>query len=164
MANRDTPYGFKPLRGPFRAQKYQLAAANSAIGVGDLLVQGTDGCVDLAAASATQIVGVALEAKGASNAGEILISDHPETIYVAQCDDGTAIAQTDMNLNFNIVATASANGVSKMEIDSNTGAVTAALPVRAIRLHKAVDNAFGEFNKIEVKINAHVYNGDKLGL
>ena len=158
MANQDRPFGFKVLRNGDSAHEYDLAAANSVIGKGDLIVRTSDGVVDRAAASATQIVGVALEPKAASSGGKILVMDDPEAVLVAQCDGGTGTltAQTGQNLNANIVVADAVNGVSRMEIDESSGATTATLPLKVLRLHKTVDNEFGEFNRLEVRINNHV--------
>lgn len=169
MANRDTPFGFKPLRGPFCAHKYLLTTANVAIGVGDVIVRNASGMHDRGAASATQIVGIALESAAANdgaNGKEILVSDDPNTVYLAQMDDGVSVGalQDGMTLNFDFVATAPSNGLSRMELNESSANTTATLPFKALRLHKAVDNAFGEFQKTEVKINAYAFAGDKLGV
>lgn len=159
MPNRDTPNGLRPLRGPFREETYTLEASNAVIGKGDLLELKADGTVGRAAATTVATIGVALEPKAASSTdGKILVSDHPETIYVAQTDDGTGTltAQTGVNLNADIVVTDATNGVSRMEIDESSGATTATLPLKVVGLHKAQDNEFGEFNKLEVILNNHV--------
>ena len=161
MANTDKPSGLRPIRGPFRANEYTLAAANAIIGKGDLLAIQADGTIDRAAITTTTGVGVALADADASSGGELLVSDHPATIYAMQTDDGTGTltAQTGINLNANIIVTNATNGVSRMEIDESSGAVTSTLPLKILRLYRAVDNAFGEFNVLECQINNSVLSG-----
>lgn len=166
MANTDAPHGFRPVRhltgGTVRTNVYNLVAANSAIGVGDVIVQTDTGEVNRGAADPTAgtVVGVAAEPKAASDGGDILVWDDPDIIYEAQMDDGTTYTvQTGMNLNYNIVDGTPVNGVSIQEIDEGSAATTSTLPLKALRLYKAVDNAFGQFNRIEVILNTHVARG-----
>ena len=152
MANTDRPFGFKPVRGPFRTNSYTLATANTAIGIGDLVVMTTAGTVDIAAASCTQCLGVSLSMANASSGDTILVSDHPDTIYVAQMDDdtsGSGTVLTGVGGNYNIVATASSGGHSRMEIDESSIATTATLPIKVLKLHAAPDNAWGAHVKVE---------------
>ncbi len=164
MANLDRPRGFKivgSLGGGEvgRSKQYKLAAANSIIGIGDLLVADADGCVNRAAASATAIVGVALESKAANDGTYIMVNDDPNVILEAQTDNGvgTLTAQTGINLNANFVVADAVMGLSRMEIDESSGDPTATLPLKVIGLSPAIDNAFGEFNRLLVIINNHTY-------
>ena len=68
--------------------------------------------------------------------------------------------------NADFVVAAATNGISRMEIDESSGATTATLPLTIVRLYGADDgtgisgdNQFGEFNRLEVKINNHVLGG-----
>lgn len=162
MANADTPFGLKPIRGPFRTNSYTLATSNTAIGVGDIVVMTTAGTVDIAAASCVQTLGVALSQAEANSGAEILVSDHPGTIYVAQMDDattGTGDVLTGVGGNFNIVATPSSGGQSRMEIDENTLATTATLPIKVLKLYAAPNNAFGTHVKVECILNNSILGG-----
>lgn len=162
MANLDAPKGFRPIYAiggqHGRTNKYALAAANTIIGIGDLLCRTNAGVVDRAAATSVQIIGVAAEAKAASSGGYILVYDNPDQVYEAQTDNGVGVltAQTDMNLNADFVVANATNGVSRMEIDENSGLGTATLPLVVLRLWEETNNAFGEFNRLEVRINNHV--------
>lgn len=162
MANVDKPHGFRPIYAIHGVSgtcgKYELAAANTAIGIGDLIGRTNAGVVDQAAATSVQVIGVAAEAKAANSGGTILLYDGPFQVYEAQTDDGTGTltAQTGVNLNADFVATAASAGMSRMEIDENSGAVTPTLPLVVLGLYEVVDNAFGEFNRLEVMINNHV--------
>lgn len=163
MANADKPKGFTIVGGPTRVREYTLAAANTAIGKGDLVTLTAAGVIDQSSASDTQIVGVALEPAAANSGAAIRVNDHPDTIYMCQTDASSGgggvdlNALTAMNLNADIAVTAASNGISKMEIDQDSGATTQTLPLKVLRLHKAVDNEFGDYNRLEVIINNHVF-------
>lgn len=76
------------------------------------------------------------EAGDGTVAGYVLVADHPDQQFEAQEDaDTAAIAVADIDLNFEIYSPALSagntnTGISKQEIDSNTGAVTATIPLR----------------------------------
>lgn len=174
-ANVDRPHGFKiigTMAGgcPARSESLVLSSTNAIIGIGDLLVLQNDGTVDRAAAGATQIVGVAMEAKSASAGGTILVCTDPMVLLEAQTDGssgggGDALtAQTAMFLNADIVVSDATNGLSRMEIDQDEGATTATLPLKVIGLFPAIDNEFGDYNRLIVAINAHARGHDKLGI
>jgi hypothetical protein len=158
MANVDRPHGFRPIEGNLVTHEYPVAAANSVIGVGDLVVLTAAGTIDIAAASATQIIGVAAQAKAASAGGTCLVYDDPDILIEGQMDDGvtTGAALAGMNANFDIVATAATNDQSNQEIDEDSDATTSTLPLKALYLYPVVDNAYGEFNRIVCTINNHV--------
>ena len=163
MANVDRPHGFRVLGtlggGELRLQEFPVAAANAVIGTNDLITLQTAGNVDRAAASDTQIVGVAMQPKAASTGGYLLVCVNPDVILEAQTDDGTGTctALADMFGNIDFVVTNAVNGVSRMEIDESSQANTATLPLKIIGLYPAVDNAFGEFNRLLCTINNHAY-------
>lgn len=162
MANTNSPNGFKPYLTGRKVQVtyYDLSASNSAIGVGDPIDYENDGTVDRAAASAA-LVGIAAEPKAANAGGSIAVWDDPDQLFVAQTDDGTgtATAKTCQNLNANFVAGTPSNGRSIAEIDESSAATTPALPFKIIRLSDEVGNAFGEFNRLVVRINNHKAKG-----
>tara|TARA_R100000501_G_C2626202_1_gene119844 strand:- start:720 stop:1226 length:507 start_codon:yes stop_codon:yes gene_type:complete len=158
MANTDRPHGFTVIEGNRSTHSYPVAAANSVIGVGDLVVLTAAGTIDIAAASATQIIGVAAESAAASSGGTILVYDDPNILIEGQMDNTvtTGAALAGMNANYNIVATAATNGTSNQEIDEDSDATTATLPLKALYLYPVPDNAYGEFNRIVCSINNHV--------
>jgi len=162
MVNADKPNGFKVVAGPTRVREYTCAAANSVIGRGDFVILTNAGTIDIAAASATQIIGLALEPAAASSGATIRVNDDPDSIYMGQTDASSGGGGADlnalagMNLNADLVATAATNGFSNQEIDQDTGATTQTLPFKILRLHKAVDNAFGDNNQLEFTVNNHV--------
>lgn len=165
MANRDAPMGFLPYLSPVGVGNapigyYDLADANSEIHPGDP-VTITSGQVDKAAAG-NALCGIAAEYKaanaGASN-GKIAVYDHLDQRFVAQTDNGTGTltAEAGIGLNANFVAGVGSNGHSTAEIDESTGATTATLPFKVLALQPAQDNAYGEFNRLIVKINNHQF-------
>lgn len=156
MANADLPQGFKP-RGELKtATEYE---AGSAIGIGDAVVMADDGQVDSVSGAYTgAVLGVALGS--ASAAGEkIMVADDPSQEYVIQADGADVDAQTDINLNYGITGTAASSGESRMELDSDTGATTATLPLKLLRIDARPDNALGAQVDCVVKINNHQLAG-----
>ncbi len=168
MANVDAPHGFVPVRtldgSCITTSRYNVAAANAAIGIGDMIVVAGTGLVDRGAATPAvgTVVGVAAEPKAASSGGTMLVYDNPSIVYEGQTDDGTgaATAITCIGANGNIVATAPANGISKMEIDDSVATTTSTLPIKLLRLYPVVGNAFGEFNRLEFVFNTSFLKGD----
>lgn len=177
MANVDKPFGFRVLRtlsgkAP-NMNPYSLAAANTRIRIGDVLVATSDGVVDHASTSANPfegaapIIGIAAENKDASAGGTIYVYDNPDLVMIAQCDNGTVMAETNRNLNYDIISTATTTeNISIMEIDASSGVSTAATPLKAIRLYPALDNAWGEFAILEVTWAQHQFksSGGSLGV
>jgi len=163
MANRDNPNGFTPVRhltgGEIRTEAIKLAAANAAIGVGDLLSRTNAGVFDRWASGA--VSGVAAQSSSASSGAEISAYIDPNIVFAAQTDDGTGTltAQTGLNLNATAIAGTPVNGRSIYEIDESSGATTADLPLKVIGISKQVGNAFGAFNRLEVVINNHDLKG-----
>ena len=167
MANVNAPHGFAPVRsldgsGHAHVTYMNLAAANSAIGRGDP-VTITGGYVDAAAASAA-LCGIAAEPKGASSSDTfIAVWADPAQFFEAQTDDGTGVltAVTGIGLNADFIASAalSAAGLSTAEVDESSGNTTATLPFKVISLQKDPKNAYGEFNRLVVKINNHQMQG-----
>src|SRR4030095_3345507 len=156
MANADEPRGFVPVRtldgSCITTARYSLAAANGAIGIGDLLVIDATGFVtgrSAASPAAGTVVGVAAAPASASSGGTILVYDNPNIVYMAQTDDGTgtATAQTCVGNNINIVDAVPVAGISRQELDENTAAVTNSLVWKILRLFPRIDNDFGQFNK-----------------
>lgn len=167
MANSNVPNGFKPYGSPHGGggqpvvTEHALLSTNAAIGVGDP-VKVAAGGVDRAAAS-DALCGIAAESKAASAGGTIKIWSDPQQEFVAQTDDGTgtATALAAIGLNADIVAGTPSNGRSIAEIDESSANTTATLPLKLLRLSDEyqgnVRNAFGEFNRLVVKINNHQF-------
>lgn len=163
MANKDRPHGFQPYGRILRTTNYPLAAANSRVRRGDLLVMTVAGTVNLAAASATQIIGVAAESREANDGAStevrkntIAVYDDPDQHFEAQADSADISSVAAIFANYNVVATVSTTQpVSQMEIDGDTGATTATLPIKVLKIHPAMDNAYGGYVRCICVINNH---------
>lgn len=152
MANLDQPCGAVPHERCIRSRKYVAAAA---IYPGDFVSLDSGGKVAVASASAA-LVGVALSYASAADE-EVLVADAPDQLFKVQADDTTVDAQTDINLNYNILATSpsTAYKISRHELDASTQATTSTLPLRLLAIDARPDNALGGFVDCIVKINNH---------
>jgi hypothetical protein len=92
-------------------------------------------------------------------AGKIVadVIDDPNQLFLVQCDEGFVAA--DVGKNADVVGTggSTTSGISTMELDSSTLAVTAALNLKVVGLYNDVNNEFGTNAVVVVKINEHVY-------
>jgi hypothetical protein len=168
MANVDNPNGFKPwispgASGQAKVTYLDLSASNSEIGIGSPLTIAS-GIVDLAAAT-NALCGISAEYKAASAGGLIAVWADPNQLFVAQTDDGTGTitAVAGVGLNASFVGTGVTGLESDAEIDEDSGATTATLELKIIRLSTEYTgdngalNAYGEFNRMVVKINNHQF-------
>lgn len=165
----DAPRGFIPIKSftgeICRINSYKLAAANAVLGKYDLVTLTNAGVIDRSAASDVQIVGCAATASAASQGTDNFpVFDAFGTIFEAQGDDATIAAQTDLNLNYNIVVADAVNGISQMEIDASTGNTTNTLPIKVLRLVRKTGNSFGANCAVECIINNHVLSGNLAGI
>lgn len=150
MANADRPTGFRPHGDVLRASPYE---AGGTVYPGDAVKMNSSGVVVVAAAG-DALLGVAAEY--AVSGEQVLVWDDPDQKFVAQCDDGTNVAQTDMGNNCDILATSgnSTYKQSRMEIDISTKVTTAA-QLRLLQILPQEGNAAGEFAKVVCVINEH---------
>lgn len=155
MSNANQPVGFEPAGECLRIREY--TADTNAIYAGDCVSLNSNGTVDRSAASSA-LVGVAMSYSAAS--GKVLVADHPDQEFKAQADDATIDAQTDMNLNYDIVVGSPDTSYKRsgMQIDASTQATTATLPIKVLRLDPTVNNALGDKAKVICKINNHQLN------
>lgn len=157
MANADRPTGFRPYGPLLRVTEY---TAGAAIYPGDLVIMSDDGKIDPAATGGSTFTAAALGValSYASADGEACaVADHPDQLYVVQADGTDIDDQTDIGLNYDVVGTDpdTTFGVSRMELDSSTGATTAATPLRLIKIDDRPDNALGAQVDCIVRINNH---------
>lgn len=158
MPNADIVVGAQ-LHG--RGHQSNVYVAQSTIYKGDFVKKNAAGTVEVAAAG-DALLGVALNDAAAS--GEVLVADHPDQQFMVQASAAEIDAQTDIGLNYNIVV-GTANATYKrsaMELDSSTGAASATLPLKLIRIVAAPDNELGANVKCIVRINNH-QNGSHTG-
>ena len=159
MANVDFPRGAIPYRGNMNVNYYDIGA--TAIYLYDLVERRNDGLVYPAQASSITIIGSAAEYKAASSTGRIAVYDDPNMRFLMQASDSDIDVQTDLDLVYNIVATTgnTTTKQSKHEIDSTTGAATATLPIKILRIADVITkagNALGANVLCEVIINNHL--------
>lgn len=162
MANVDFPRGFIPARGKMDVEWFPLASDNPEIGLYDLVELRADGFYYPAQASSTTIVGSCAGRIAANSGGKVPVYSDPEMRYHAQADEGQIDAQTDLDLNYNITVGSpnSITGQSIMEIDSSTGAATATLPIKILRvveIENQYGNALGANVLLECIINNHLH-------
>ena len=85
------------------------------------------------------------------------VLDDPNQLFIVQCDAGFVAA--DVGKNADVIGTggSTTSGISAMELNSSTLAVTAALNLKVVGLYNDVNNEFGTNAVVVVKINEHVY-------
>lgn len=167
MANLDYPRGCILVKGDETADTYTIAPTNTAIGVNDPLEMRSDGYVWQAQAGSTTIIGIAAEAKAASTGGSILVYDDPLIEFQMQVNDANVNVQTDLGLAYDIVIGAPVRGSSIAEIDGTTGAVTATLPIKPLRVSQIITkngNVFGANVLLDCKFNQHFNKAGSVGI
>lgn len=188
MANTSRLNGFRPLKyangapwnGAFRI--YAIPAADgTAVYTGDLVklysgdttdVVNFPTCIQAAASDALigVVVGVlpdysnlnAAPYRVASTLRYVMVADDPNLLFEAQEDgvtDPIELQDLGQNINFVVASGSTTTGQSGMQIDSDTHATTAALPLKLIEATKRADNellADGQaYTRWVVKINNH---------
>lgn len=160
MANADRPNGAKPSGDPIRIGKY---TAGAAVYPGDFVIMSDDGKVDPVATGGSSYTSACcgVAATKAADGEEVLVYDDPNQRFSIQADGSDVDAQTDIHLNYAILGTSpdTTYNVSRMELDSNTGATTATLPLKLLKIKDAVGNALGAQVECEVVINNHQLKG-----
>ena len=168
MANKDAPFGLKPVRmmggAPYSGgqSRYRIASgATTPIYQGDLVTQLTAGVLGRHAATGTvPIVGVFNGVSytdpttgeqvfknyypGSIAASDIVanVIDDANVVFEVQADDTFPVA--DLFGNFDIVDNSpvgdTSSGISNLEVDVTTGATTATLPLKVIDISEDPDN------------------------
>ena len=168
MANKDAPFGLKPVRmmggAPYSGgqSRYRIASgATTPIYNGDLVTQLTAGVLGRHAATGTvPIIGVFNGVSytdpttgeqvfknyypGSISASDIVanVIDDSNVVFEVQADAAMPVA--DLFGNFDIVDGSpvgdTASGRSNAELDVTTGATTATLPLKAIDISEDPDN------------------------
>ena len=168
MANKDAPFGLKPVRmmggAPYSGgqSRYRIASgATTPIFQGDLVTQLTAGVLGRHAATGTvPVVGVFNGVSytdpttgeqvfknyypGSIAASDIVanVIDDSNVVFEVQADDTFPVA--DLFGNFDIVDNSpvgdTSSGISNQEVDVTTGATTATLPLKVIDISEDPDN------------------------
>lgn len=163
MANTSRPQGLRPYREILRVTPY---VAHEAIYKGDpvKLIGGNNSTsqkqaeVGLAAAG-NAIMGVAAGTQ-ATAGGEILVYDHPDQLFMGECDETEIDNNLDLGLTIDFVAASpdTTYKVSRAVLDSSqTGTTT--FPFRLLGIVPSIDNAFGADVKAIVCVNNHQLKG-----
>lgn len=173
MANRDAPFGFRPVRGSggkVRPRAYKTAT-NTAIYEGDLVEVNTTGnvrTIDNTSATANAILGVAAEYRaGSTTRGWVLVYDDPDTEFEVQSDGATDPGTTTPysqlgNVGYVTITTGNTTTKrSKHELDYNTITnTTTALPkspLKVVGFSRSMDNDPSVSHAIyRVMINKHM--------
>jgi hypothetical protein len=103
----------------------------------------------------------------ASTSRVALVVDDPNVVFeIQEVSGGTALTSAATGLNANVVvgSGSTTTGLSGMELNNGSEAVTATLDVKILRLVPREDNAFGEHAKWEVLINNHAYRAGVTGV
>jgi len=165
MANTDRPNGFTPVStlfgGPYTGNSMKRFSVTNNLFMGDLVNLASDstpsgsgayGNVDRCAAVTDTILGVVVGWEPNPNAQEnlyhtasatyaVFIAPIQDVILEAQSDDATMV-QADVGLNIDATFTAGSvvTGLSNMEINGNTAAVTAGLQFKIVGMVDRADN------------------------
>jgi len=183
MANTDKAFGFRPIgnlsaTGAQKQYGYEIADNQAGtIFQGDLVALSAGYITRFLPATHTAAVGVFNGCNyidpttgkptwknyypGSVNitSGKIIadVIDDPSQLFLIQCDAGFTAA--DVGENADVIGTggSTTTGVSTMELNSSTLAVTAALNLKTVGLYNVPGNEFGTNAVVVVKINEHVY-------
>jgi len=168
MANKNAPFGLKPVRmmsgAPYSGgqSRYRIASgATTPIFQGDLVTQLTAGVLGRHAATGTvPIVGVFNGVSFTNSEGEQIFSnhyagsitssdiianviDHPNVVFEVQCNAAFPVA--DIFGNFDIVDGSpvgdTKSGRSNTECAVSTGNTTATLPLKVLDISEDPDNS-----------------------
>ena len=186
MANVNKPFGLRPMgnlsaTGAQKQYAYTIADNQSgAIYLGDLVTNYDGYLVKFVAASHATAVGVfngctyidpttgkqvwrnyypgSVDITTGTIEADVI--DDPSQLFLVQSTSSTAIDQTKIGWNAPIstgTTGSTTTGLSNMTIDSANVAKTNTLALKVVGLYNNVDNAFGAYEILVVKINAHQY-------
>jgi hypothetical protein len=154
MANANRPSGLRPYEEVLRESPY---VAGGTVYPGDIVRMNSSGQIVAASADTTANIGVA--ASYATSGNEVKVWDDPDQKFVCQADSGgsVSIAQTDCNLNYQIVATTGNTTYkqSRQELDASQAASDSNLPLRMLAIAPLQGNAAGVNAKVVVVLNNH---------
>ena len=153
--NQNMPTGAHPFGALLRITD---CYASGTVYPGDFVKNESGGGVVVVAAG-DAIRGVAMHY--ATSGQQVKVADHPDQEFIIQCSSTNMAAQTNINSNANIVATAASSTykMSRQALDDSTLATTSSLQLKVLRLATDVDakvaglNAFGSYPNVIVRIN-----------
>lgn len=193
MANTDNAFGLKPVQhrngapynGAFRLYSTSATADATAIYIGDpVILSGTSQTingkiysdVDQAATGDVMtgvVIGVmpvtqdSLRYRAASTQRLLMVADDPDLIFeIQEVTGGTALTANDagLNANFVVAAGSTVTGLSGVELNNATEAVTNTLDLHIVGPVAREDNAIGEHCKWLVTINRHQFANQIAGI
>jgi hypothetical protein len=181
MANPNNPHGLRPLGtsitgGAVAVSKFSKAVGDTqAIYRQDVLARAAGGAVSSAGLTpgTTFIQGVSLDFGAASKATDHLVITDPGALFECQSDlsatGGTvSVVAANMGLNANLTAWAAGStlppNLSITQISATSAATTSTLDVHLLGLYADIQNAFGNYCRIEIFINKHRFNGVTAGV
>lgn len=191
MANIDAPRGLSPARhisgAPYNGatnEYYVPATDSTAIYIGGLVkLAGTanaDGIPTVTGnvAASDPVVGVVVSVvpvtqestiyREASTERRLLVCDDPDILFRVQEDSvGAALAAVNTGQNASLTGFTGGDtttGLSSIEIDSSTAAVTATLDVQLLRLDPNPKNEFGANADWLVRLNDHQFINQTTGV
>lgn len=155
MANKDNPSGFSPI-GPILSSNDYVKSTAAAIYPGDMVIfttvaAGAGGKVAVATAGNTQVVGVALQYRSATDTS-ILVADDPDQQYYGQV--ATTTIPTGVNVDILATAGNATRLKSQMEL-KYTGATMATAQCRVLDRHP--NDAASNNSRHRFIINEHAY-------
>lgn len=168
MANLNFPMGFVPIKylsgRDLQVEQGNIAAANEAIYINDLLERRSDGLIHPAQAGSTTLIGVAAEYKAANATVSTVLYYPLEGLVMKAQVSSTEIAVADLDLVYDITATTgdTTTKYSRMTITSGSGAATATLPIKVLKLYESKDrekNIQGSYMKVVCMANQGVTKG-----
>lgn len=192
MANTDNAAGLKPVQhrngapytGAFRL--YSTATGDgTAIYIGDpVILSGTSQTINGKiysdvdqAATGDVITGVvvgvmpvtqdSLRYRAASTQRLLMVADDPDLLFeIQEVTGGTALTANDagLNANFVVAAGSAVTGLSGVELNNATEAVTNTLDLHIVGPVARDDNAIGEHCKWLVTINRHQFANQVAGI
>lgn len=161
MANISRPRGFEPKGLPLRLNEYQ---SGGVICPGDAVILTSAGQVAAVAADGSEytgaILGVAQSYASAAAVG-VKVADHPDQQFIVASDGTHPNAQTDLNLNYSIIATAPDTHyfISRQVLKNGSGATTATLPLKLLAIVPQPLNSLAANADCIVAINNHQLKG-----
>lgn len=164
MANTDRPNGLSPLRslsgGEIRMNEY-IVTTGQIVYKGDAVKLVAAGTVEeLDAADGIIALGVAAETvddSGSAGGLTIRVYDDKNIVYAIQTTDSITTTAADVGATGDHLATTGDTLTLLSKHELNTLGTNKQL--RIIGLVKQIDNAWGEFSKVEVVFNEHMNEG-----
>jgi hypothetical protein len=169
MANADRPRGFIPIGriggGEICATPYVVTTSQT-IFIGDPVIITSGGTVSVSAANMDAIgLGISADWITSAAAGTIIhVYDDPNLLFMVQTTNSITTDSSSVFNTANMITYAGGDtttGLSIMELDT-PGTSTGDFMI--LGLYNAPDNAWGEFSKVVVRFNQHLFQTVHAGL